>query len=84
MLSYSLTVQINDLNYEDNDVVAIHADMRRSANRLVEEAMITANICAGRILNPTSMQVFSILMPVSSLRRSVTLSPCYRNTVMKQ
>ncbi|KOO11966.1 hypothetical protein AKJ18_26410, partial [Vibrio xuii] len=33
---------------EDNDVVAIHADMRRSANRLVEEAMITANICAGR------------------------------------
>lgn len=35
---------------EDNDVVAIHADMRRSANRLVEEAMITANICAGRTL----------------------------------
>ncbi|MGC9462604.1 RNB domain-containing ribonuclease, partial [Vibrio genomosp. F10] len=32
---------------EDNDVVAIHADLRRSANRLVEEAMITANICAG-------------------------------------
>ena len=35
---------------EDNDVVAIHAEMRRSANRLVEEAMITANICAGRTL----------------------------------
>ncbi|PMH43267.1 exoribonuclease II [Vibrio sp. 10N.286.49.B3] len=35
---------------EDNDVVAIHADMRRSANRLVEESMITANICAGTIL----------------------------------
>ncbi|MDF2153417.1 exoribonuclease II [Vibrio sp. CAU 1672] len=35
---------------EDNDVIAIHADMRRSANRLVEEAMITANICAGRAL----------------------------------
>ncbi|MFA0442655.1 exoribonuclease II [Vibrio sp. 10N.286.49.C2] len=35
---------------EDNDVVAIHADSRRSANRLVEEAMITANICAGRTL----------------------------------
>lgn len=35
---------------EDNDVVAIHADMRRCANRLVEEAMITANICAGRTL----------------------------------
>lgn len=35
---------------EDNDVVAIHADLRRSANRLVEEAMITANICAGRTL----------------------------------
>ncbi|MHA2938789.1 exoribonuclease II [Vibrio sp. RC27] len=35
---------------EDNDVVAIHADLRRSANRLVEEAMVTANICAGRIL----------------------------------
>ncbi|WP_456294811.1 exoribonuclease II [Vibrio sp. AK197] len=38
---------------EDNDVVAIHADMRRSANRLVEEAMITANICAGRTLRNT-------------------------------
>ncbi|WP_333003745.1 exoribonuclease II [Vibrio coralliilyticus] len=35
---------------EDNDVVAIHADMRRSANRLVEESMITANICAGKAL----------------------------------
>jgi len=38
---------------EDNDVIAIHADTRRSANRLVEEAMITANICAGRILKNT-------------------------------
>ncbi|GLT18750.1 exoribonuclease 2 [Vibrio zhanjiangensis] len=35
---------------EDNDVVAIHADVRRSANRLVEECMITANICAGKVL----------------------------------
>ncbi|OAJ95036.1 exoribonuclease II [Vibrio bivalvicida] len=35
---------------EDNDVVAIHADVRRSSNRLVEEAMITANICAGKTL----------------------------------
>jgi exoribonuclease-2 len=35
---------------EDNDVVAIHADMRRSANRLVEEAMVTANVCAGKVL----------------------------------
>jgi len=35
---------------EDNDVIAIHADLRRTANRLVEEAMITANICAGRVL----------------------------------
>ncbi|PAU37121.1 exoribonuclease II [Vibrio coralliilyticus] len=35
---------------EDNDVLAIHADMRRSANRLVEESMITANICAGKAL----------------------------------
>ncbi|KOO13793.1 exoribonuclease II [Vibrio xuii] len=38
---------------EDNDVIAIHADMRRSANRLVEESMITANICAGRTLQST-------------------------------
>ncbi|UPQ89598.1 exoribonuclease II [Vibrio sinaloensis] len=38
---------------EDNDVVAIHADLRRSANRLVEEAMITANICAGKTLQAT-------------------------------
>ncbi|SJL83973.1 exoribonuclease II [Vibrio palustris] len=36
---------------DDNDVVAIHADMRRSANRLVEESMITANICAGKALS---------------------------------
>ncbi|USD66881.1 exoribonuclease II [Vibrio sp. SCSIO 43136] len=35
---------------EDNDVVAIHADLRRTANKLVEESMITANICAGRSL----------------------------------
>jgi exoribonuclease-2 len=35
---------------EDNDVVAIHADIRRTANRLVEESMITANICAGKAL----------------------------------
>ncbi|MDD1792161.1 exoribonuclease II [Enterovibrio sp. ZSDZ42] len=35
---------------EDNDVVAIHVDARRIANRMVEEAMITANICAGRAL----------------------------------
>ncbi|MGC9422009.1 exoribonuclease II [Vibrio sp.] len=38
---------------EDNDVIAIHADLRRSANRLVEEAMITANICAGQVLQST-------------------------------
>ena len=35
---------------DDNDVIGIHADERRSANRLVEEAMITANICAGKVL----------------------------------
>ncbi|MCQ1059200.1 exoribonuclease II [Photobacterium sp. DNB23_23_1] len=35
---------------EDNDVVAIHTDPRRTANRMIEEAMITANICAGRVL----------------------------------
>ncbi|MBD1558991.1 exoribonuclease II [Vibrio sp. S9_S30] len=35
---------------EDNDVVAIHADLRRTANRLVEESMITANICGGKAL----------------------------------
>ncbi len=35
---------------EDNDVIAIHADLRRTANKLVEEAMITANICAGTAL----------------------------------
>ncbi|WP_036821970.1 RNB domain-containing ribonuclease, partial [Photobacterium sanctipauli] len=35
---------------EDNDVIAIHTDPRRTANRMIEEAMITANICAGRAL----------------------------------
>lgn len=34
----------------DNDVIAVHADYRRAAHRLVEEAMITANICAGKVL----------------------------------
>ena len=36
---------------EENDVVAIHTDARRTANRIVEESMITANICAGRVLS---------------------------------
>ncbi len=45
---------------EDNDVVAIHADMRRTANRLVEESMITANICAGKALKEKfAMGVFN-------------------------
>ncbi|GLO63819.1 exoribonuclease 2 [Vibrio sp. MACH09] len=35
---------------DENDVIAIHSEQRRSANRLVEEAMITANICAGLTL----------------------------------
>lgn len=35
---------------EDNDVIAIHTDQRRIANRIVEESMISANICAGRKL----------------------------------
>lgn len=35
---------------EDSAVVAIHVESRRIANRMVEEAMITANICAGRVL----------------------------------
>lgn len=38
---------------EDNDVVAIHTDQRRIANRMVEESMISANICAGRKLRNT-------------------------------
>ena len=41
---------------EDNDVVAIHADVRRSANKLVEESMISANICAGRVLKESFNQ----------------------------
>lgn len=45
---------------EDNDVIAIHADLRRTANRLVEEAMITANICAGKALKEAfGLGVFS-------------------------
>ncbi len=35
----------------ENDVIAIHVDSRRIANRIVEEAMITANICAGDMLS---------------------------------
>ncbi|UJF16834.1 exoribonuclease II [Vibrio sp. SS-MA-C1-2] len=35
---------------ENSEVLAIHVDERRIANRMVEEAMITANICAGKLL----------------------------------
>jgi len=35
---------------ENNDIIAIHTEERRSANKLVEETMITANICAGSVL----------------------------------
>ncbi|MGL4825907.1 MAG: exoribonuclease II [Vibrionaceae bacterium] len=35
---------------DDNQVLAIHAQMRRIANRMIEEAMISANICAGLAL----------------------------------
>ncbi|MDV7103567.1 exoribonuclease II [Vibrio sp. TH_r3] len=35
---------------DDNDVIAIHTEIRRTANKIVEECMITANICAGIIL----------------------------------
>ena len=46
---------------EDNDVVAIHTDLRRIANRMIEEAMITANICAGRALQEKfATGVFSV------------------------
>lgn len=34
----------------DNEVVTIHLDERRIANRMVEEAMIAANECCGRAL----------------------------------
>jgi exoribonuclease-2 len=35
---------------EDGEVLAIHVEPRRIANRMVEESMIAANICAGRVL----------------------------------
>lgn len=35
---------------ENSEVIAIHVEERRTANRIVEEAMITANVCAGRLL----------------------------------
>lgn len=35
---------------ENSEVLAIHIEERRTANRIVEEAMITANVCAGRLL----------------------------------
>ena len=31
-------------------MLAIHVEPRRIANRMVEESMIAANICAGRVL----------------------------------
>ena len=38
---------------EAGEVVAIHVEPRRIANRMVEEAMIAANICAGEFLAKT-------------------------------
>lgn len=38
---------------EAGEVVAIHVEPRRLANRMVEEAMIAANICAGQFLTQT-------------------------------
>ncbi len=38
---------------ENGGVVAIHVEPRRTANRMVEEAMIAANICAGEYLSKT-------------------------------
>ncbi|MDO2949168.1 exoribonuclease II [Aeromonas simiae] len=35
---------------ENGEVLAIHMSPRRIANRMVEESMIAANICAGRVL----------------------------------
>ncbi|MGL6164395.1 MAG: RNB domain-containing ribonuclease, partial [Aeromonas veronii] len=35
---------------ENGEVLAIHVEPRRIANRMVEESMIAANICAGRVL----------------------------------
>ncbi|MGL5948802.1 MAG: exoribonuclease II [Aeromonas sp.] len=35
---------------ENGEVLAIHVEPRRTANRMVEESMIAANICAGRVL----------------------------------
>ena len=35
---------------QDGEVLAIHVEPRRIANRMVEESMIAANICAGRVL----------------------------------
>ena len=59
---------------EDNDVIAIHADLRRSANRLVEELMITANICAGRKLAKTfNAGVFNVHSGFKSDRMSDAL-----------
>jgi exoribonuclease II len=45
-----------DYNFELDEqgaVVAIHAEPRRIANRMVEEAMIAANVCAGDFLSRT-------------------------------
>ena len=38
---------------EAGEVVAIHVEPRRIANRMVEEAMVAANICAGEFLSRT-------------------------------
>lgn len=46
---------------EAGEVVAIHASMRRSANKIVEEAMIAANQCAGDFLaNTPGYGVFNV------------------------
>ncbi|KEY90697.1 exoribonuclease 2 [Candidatus Photodesmus katoptron] len=46
---------------ENDDSIVIHSDIRRSAHHLIEESMIIANICAGKILNAKfSLGLFNI------------------------
>ena len=54
---------------ENGNVVDIVSESRRSANRIVEEAMITANLCAANVLkNKLGFGVFNVHMGFEPLQ----------------
>lgn len=68
---------------EKGDVLEIVTEQRRSANRIVEECMIAANVCAAVVLRDRWASACTTCTPVSILLSSSKRSPYCRPTVWK-